>query len=180
MGAPIEGPSRSGSDPGQMQQTGGKILLPLVYNFGILWPVPGWSEGTWALRNEVPSAVGGQREGVRLTHWYNAREDQTEGCRVSIIIYYIMYTNLKEHTCTLAVRSVLKWMLKLAQLPRMSSDGGDSKGWIRPPIFSSFLDPWLSSRNFFKFRQPAKTNAHLLRVTSDNLNLVSSLDLVLI
>ena len=58
-------------------------------------------------------------------------------------------------------------MLKLAQLPRMSSDGGDSKGWIRPQFFCSFLDPWLSSRNFFKFRQRAKTDAHLLRVTSD-------------
>ena len=41
--------------------------------------------------------------------------------------------------------------------------------WIRPPIFSSSLDPWLGSGNFFKFSQPAKTSAHLFRVTSDKL-----------
>ena len=170
MGGPIEGPSprHQALWSEQLQQTGGKILLTLLCNFGILWSVRGWSEGTWALRNEVPSAVGGQREGVRLTHWYKRREHETKACRVSRMIYYNMYTNLKEHTCTLALRSVLKWrMLKLAQLPRMSSDGGDSKGWIRPPFFCSFLNPWLSSGNFFKFRQPAKTNARSIRVRSD-------------
>ena len=39
----------------------------------------------------MPSAVGGQREGVRLTHRYKGREDQTEGCRVSKLIYHDMY-----------------------------------------------------------------------------------------
>ena len=148
----------------QLQQTGGKILLTLLYNFGILWSVPGW----WALRNEVPSAVGGQREGVRLMDRYKGREDQTKGCRVSKLIYHDMYYNPEVHTCTLAVSPVLKWMLRRAQLRRTSSDRGDSKGWIRPAIFRSCLDPWLGSGNFFKFSQPAKTNAHSFRVINDN------------
>ena len=56
----------------------------------------------------MPSAVGGLREGVRLTHSSKGREDQTEAVEFPEKIYYIMYTNLEEHTCTLAVRPVLK------------------------------------------------------------------------
>ena len=41
MAGPSEGPSRSGSDQAALQQTGGKILLTLIYNVGILLSVPG-------------------------------------------------------------------------------------------------------------------------------------------
>ena len=163
MDGPIEGPSRSGSDQSRCNRLAVKYCW-LFYTNLVYYdpnPVDQKAHGGWGTRCRQLLAVC-----ERGYAWRIALKEGRIKPRLSSFqkIFYIMYTNLEEHTCTLPVRPVLKWVLKPAQLRRMSSDGGDSKGWIRPPIFCSSLDPWLGSGNFFKFSQPAKTSVHSIRV----------------